>query len=186
VDRAVFATLTPDQNPTLWWLINFTTTVISYLLIGTVLSDSHPKSRWIPHSKLIPSDWADHCFLSYNLLTSALWMIEVALPSLAWGLEQGLAGWEKKVELLLGAYFTIDSIVAIVQWKRGSDFTWDIVPQVAINAAAYTYMTVTVSRTAWKAWRRRDEGFHPLTAELPAVAPGVTTTTTTVAAGSRP
>ena len=69
--------LTPDRNQLLWFWLNLTAASLSFLLIVTVVGDSHPAALWIPHSKLLPSDWADHCFLTYNLSTSALWLVEV-------------------------------------------------------------------------------------------------------------
>ena len=100
--------LTPDRNPNLWVGVNVVVFMYSGLLLWLVIAESHPAlvKPLMGPPRFIPSDWADRSYLVYNVVTSILWVMELVLPSLAWGWRM-LRDWGVSAELVLGVYFTV-------------------------------------------------------------------------------
>lgn len=71
--------LLPERNVRLWASLNVVACVCSLMLYVTFLYPSERRALFV-----------QHVYLQYNLLTSVLWIVEVGLPVLAYGLLRAL------------------------------------------------------------------------------------------------
>mmetsp|Transcript_8920 Transcript_8920/g.19149 ORF Transcript_8920/g.19149 Transcript_8920/m.19149 type:complete len:189 (+) Transcript_8920:263-829(+) len=142
----------PQKATYLWFIINAVCLFVSAALV--VLVAHGPESRG--------DHFARQCYLIYNLGTSIVWCTEVALHLLGDGESDGGSGTgsnenesilvsrreklAKYVELVLAAYFVLDSAYVVARWKMKLDHTSAMLGDLVVNVLVYAWATVVTWR----------------------------------------
>jgi hypothetical protein len=152
---------TPKAAPIIWIFINIAIVLCSVALL-CILAFTGEDSKY--------DDFARDWYLTYNIVTSIIWLSETSLRMINEAYVPVLSHensntmlrgcWYHRTtyEWILAGYFVIDSILMVWKRHKGQDHTDHMGLVVAICVVAYMYafwVTYTDSRT-------RQQGYAPV------------------------
>lgn len=129
--------LMPDEHysirPLVWAVVNLMVVLISIILTADVIFAMNDRKE---------RPWAVAEDLIYNFVTSALWVVEVALNTYdIWRFKSRHYKASLVVEWVLALYFVWDSIQHIIAWKLTDEDPRMGLSDGVIGIISYSYLT---------------------------------------------
>lgn len=176
--KSILQRASPDGAPRAWLLINAVCLLWSVLLL-IVLCVATDEDSWSRRM-------AQEQYLVYNLMTTIIWVTEIGLTVyVAYGWVERMPASslsvssiiEYVVELLMAAYFLLDSIAVVVQhrWVQTTNNKNDngddgspvkhmdnMTLAAVVGVAAYLYMTIHCAKRVRREQMITDQGFEAL------------------------